>query len=227
MLTKLWPKVARGEEITLEEHKARNAAGLAALRTQWRASLIVAPSADAMPPWNILRIPACLNQQPSPKAHLRSGLRNLRDFLFLEIWNRAILFLRPPMTRIRRGQALPETHAACEQTPASRVVDRTRAAVADRRGRATERPRSDVAGRAGLLNVRLRERDGPDVGRAAPAEEGNFSSLQTLENKRNRIGIPPNPPRSEDANATAATIWPNRKSTAQGRPRPVRNRNDG
>jgi antitoxin ParD1/3/4 len=52
---------ARGEEITLEEHKAHNAAGLAALRTQWRASLIVAPSADAMAPWNILRIPACLN----------------------------------------------------------------------------------------------------------------------------------------------------------------------
>ena len=31
-------EVARGEEITLEEHKARNSARLAALRTSWRAS---------------------------------------------------------------------------------------------------------------------------------------------------------------------------------------------
>jgi hypothetical protein len=54
--------------------------------------------------------------------------------------------------------------------------------------------RRRTAARA-LLNVRLRERDGPDVGRAASAgREGNFSSLQTLESKRNRIGIPPNPP---------------------------------
>ncbi len=130
MLTKLWPKVARGEEITLEEHKARNAAGLAALRTQWRASLIVAPSADAMPPWNILRIPACLNQQPSPKAHLRSGLQNLREFLFLEIWSRAILFLRPPMTRIRRGQALPE--------PTPHASRRRRAESSTARGRLSQ-----------------------------------------------------------------------------------------
>src|SRR5271154_7110382 len=28
------------------------------------ARVIVAPSADARPPWNILRIPACLNQSP-------------------------------------------------------------------------------------------------------------------------------------------------------------------
>ena len=55
-------EVARGEEITLEEHKARNAARLAAQNLV--ARVIVAPSADATPPWNILRIPACLNRSP-------------------------------------------------------------------------------------------------------------------------------------------------------------------
>jgi hypothetical protein len=150
------------------------------------------------------------------------------EILFLKIWSRAILFLRPPMTRIRRGQTLPETHAACEQTPASRVVGRTRAAVADRRGRATSS--APAVGRRmaarGLLNVRL-----PDVGRAAPAgREGNFSSPQTLENKRNRIGIPPNPPvggRQCDGGDYLAEPKGVATRLAQGRPRLVRNRNDG
>ena len=119
--------------------------------------------------------------------------------------------------------------AKLSQKPTPHASRRRRAESSTARGRLSQiaeaaRPSSAPAvGRRmaarGLLNVRLRERDDPDVGRAAPAgREGNFSSLQTLENKRNRIGIPPNPPRSEDANATAATIWPNRKEST----RPVR-----
>jgi hypothetical protein len=45
-----------------------------------------------------------------------------------------------------------------------------------------------------MLPSRAR-RSGPSVGLAAPVgRERNFSSPQAFENKRNRIGIPPNPP---------------------------------
>ena len=148
-----------------------------------------------------------------PPAQTGSGICGpdfeISEILFLEIWNRAILFLRPPMTRI--------VVAKLSQTPTPHASSRRRAESSTARGRLSHiaedaRPSSAPAvGRRmaarGLLNVRLRERDDPDVGRAAPAgREGNFSSLQTLENKRNRIGIPPNPAPSEHANATAATI---------------------
>jgi hypothetical protein len=114
--------------------------------------------------------------------------------------------------------------AKLSQKPTPHASRRRRAESSTARGRLSQiaeaaRPSGAPAvghrtAARGLLNVRLRERDDPDVGRAAPAgREGNFSSLQTLENERNRIGIPPNPPRSEDANATAATIWPNRKES--------------
>src|SRR5271170_645976 len=55
----------------------------------------------------------------------------------------------------------------------------------------------------GLLNARLQS-----SASRRNRREGNFSSLQTLGNKRNRIGIPPAPLRSEDADATAATVAP-------------------
>jgi hypothetical protein len=82
-------------------------------------------------------------------------------------------------------------------TLASRATDSARAAVADRRGRAT-----DLRARSLTSHDRARshecpssraQRGAPSVGaRDAGWGEGNFSSLQTIENKRNRIGIPPN-----------------------------------
>jgi hypothetical protein len=92
------------------------------------------------------------------------------------------------MTRIRRGHVLPEIPPP--DPAASRGVDHATAAVTDRRGRDAARPR-------GLLQCPIlrARRSGPNVGFGAPARrEGNFSSLQTIENKRNRIGIPPNLP---------------------------------
>jgi hypothetical protein len=62
------------------------------------------------------------------RKHICSPAFELCEFLFLRIWSHAILFVRPPMTRIRCGHALPET-----PPPASRVV-----AVTDRRGRPTD-----------------------------------------------------------------------------------------
>ena len=64
------------------------------------------------------------------------------------------------------------------------------------------------------LTVRCDEQRG-----AARELPGNFSSLQALGNKRNRIGIPPAPPCSEDADATAATVSPNRRRRVQSRRR--------
>jgi hypothetical protein len=63
----------------------------------------------------------------------------------------------------------------------------------------------------GLPKARLRERrSGPTAGRR------NFSSLQSIENKRNRIGIPLNShSRSGEADATAATLSPNQKESRQ------------
>jgi hypothetical protein len=136
------------------------------------------------------------------------------------------------MTRIRRGQALPETHAACEQTPASRVVHRTRAAVADRRGRATEQcARGRTSHGRGQSPECSPPRARRSRRRARGAGEGNFSSLQTLENKRNRIGIPPNPPPFRGRQCYGGDYLAEPKGVAtrlaQGRSRAVRNRNDG
>jgi len=104
------------------------------------------------------------------------------------------------MTRIRCGDALPETPPPASPTPASRLV-----AVTDRRGRPTDhRARGWTSHDArGLLNARLQS-----SASRRNRREGNSSSLQTLGNKRNRIGIPPAPPCSEDADATAATVAP-------------------
>ena len=132
--------------------------------------------------------------------------------------------------------------AKLSQKPAPHATRRRRADSSTARGRLSQiaeaaRPsRASAVGRSmsarGLLNVRLRERDDPDVGRSAPAgREGNFSSLQTLENKRNRIGIPPNPPPFRGRQCEGGDYLAEPKGVAtrpvQGRPRLVRNRNDG
>ena len=136
---------------------------------------------------------------PDPKAHPRSDFRNLRN-LFLKIWNHAILSVRPPMTRIRRGHALPEIPPPHVEPAAGEPRRRTREGGCRRSPRPRDRaarPRSDVArprAVSGCSPSRARC-SGPSVGLAAPAgRERNFSSLQTLENKRNRVGISPNPP---------------------------------
>ena len=114
-------------------------------------------------------------------------------------------------------------------TPASRVVDRARAAVADRRGRARAAV-ADRRGRAteprargrrrtaarGLLNARLRECDAAVEASGARRRPGGRETfppskpLKTketeLESRRIRLG-------SEDADATAATVSPNRKES--------------
>src|ERR1700677_112942 len=63
----------------------------------------------------------------------------------------------------------------------------------------------------GLLNARLRERDAAVRASGSRRRLGRGENFlpQTLEDKRNRIGISPNPPRSEDAGATS--ISPVRK----------------
>jgi hypothetical protein len=99
--------------------------------------------------------------------------------------------------------------------PASRGVERERAAVADRRGPATEerargRTSHSRARSPGCSAWRARRSD-PSVGLAA---ERKFSSLQSIGIKRNRIGIRQIiPPRSEEADATAATVSPNQKGS--------------
>ena len=84
-------------------------------------------------------------------------------------------------------------------SPASRGVERASAAVADRRGRATEqrarrrtshgRARSPECSASRSAMQRSKRRLAAPAGR-----KQKFSSLQTIENKRNRIGIPPSPP---------------------------------
>jgi hypothetical protein len=82
---------------------------------------------------------------------------------------------------------------------ASRVVERARAAVADRQVRATEqraRGRTSSHGCARSPDARRRERDAAAQasGSRRRLEGGKLSSLQAIENTRNRVGISPNPP---------------------------------
>jgi hypothetical protein len=146
----------------------------------------------------------------SRKPHLRSGFRNLRDTVS-ENLESCYSIRSTPTKRIRCGHALPET---CSRTsspaPASRVVRRPRASVADRRGRATGHASRGPTSHGRACSPSRARRSGPSVGLAAPAgRERNFSSPQILENKRNRVGTPPNPPGSEDADATS--VSPDRK----------------
>jgi len=90
--------------------------------------------------------------------------------------------------------------------PASRVADRARAAAASSRPRAYDRTTHGPARSPEMLGSRAR-RSGPSVRLATAGRGRNFSSLQTAENKGNRIGIPIFS-RSEDVDATAATISP-------------------
>jgi hypothetical protein len=83
--------------------------------------------------------------------------------------------------------------------PASRGVECARATVADRRGRATEQCASGRTShgraRSPECSASRTRSNGPSVGLAAPAgRKRKFSSLQTIEIKRSRIGISPNPP---------------------------------
>jgi hypothetical protein len=121
----------------------------------------------------------------------------------------------PPMKRIRRGHTLPEI-------PPPHVVP----AAGEPRHRAREGgcrrsrgPEQSARGRTSHSRARSPEcsasrarRGGPSAGLAAPiARERNFSSLQTIENKRNRVGSPSNPPTFGGSDATAATVSPNQK----------------
>jgi hypothetical protein len=124
----------------------------------------------------------------------------MSENLFLKIWSHAILFVRPPMTRIRVAMLSQKSRRRMPRPPpANRGGDRARPAGADRRGRATERARGRTSygrARAPEGSASRARRSGPSVGLAAPAGRGRkFSSLQTIENKRNRVGIPPNNPR--------------------------------
>jgi len=107
--------------------------------------------------------------------------------------------------------------------PASRGVECARAAVADRRGRATEQR---ARGRASHGRARSPEcsasrtrRSGSSVRLAAAAgRERKYSSLQTVENKRNRIGIPPNPPTFRGSRCNGGDCFVEPKGGATPRP---------
>jgi hypothetical protein len=107
--------------------------------------------------------------------------------------------------------------------PASRGVECARAAVADRRGRATEqRARcrtSHGRARSPECSASRTRRNGPSVGLAAPVgRERNFSSLQTIENKRNQIGIPPNPRTFQGSRCNGGDRLAEPKGVAMPRP---------
>ena len=118
------------------------------------------------------------------------------EILFLIILNHAILFVR-----LRRRESAV---AMLSQKPAPARRARPRrtessaaqgASVADRRGRATGHASRGPTSHGRACSPSRARRSGPSVGLAAPAgRERNFSSPQILENKRNRVGTPPNPP---------------------------------
>ena len=155
-----------------------------------------------------MTMPSCLIGKCSSsliRNRLRSGLRNLR-FYFRK--SGVMLFSSFDLLRESAVAMLspkPRRHMSSPMPP-SRVVDRPRAAVAIaeavRLSRAPPGRTSHGRARSPECSPSRARRSRRSVGVAAPTErEGNFSSLQTLENKRNRIGIPKFS-RSEAADAT-------------------------
>jgi hypothetical protein len=123
---------------------------------------------------------SCLNRKccgSLTRKRVRGPTFELAKILFLKICSHATLFVRRPMTRSAVAMLSQKFRSRMSSPPpASRGVEHASAAVAD-----AARPSSALA-----------------VGhRAAPAG-GKFSSLQTLANKRNRVGIPPNRPTFRD-----------------------------
>ncbi len=128
---------------------------------------------------------------------------------FRKIWIHAIPLVRPPTTRIRLAHGVPKSpcvacgagagepstaRGGCRGWPSQRDRAPARAAVARRRDLSWARVRErNVAVQASGSRRRL--------------GGGKFSWLQTIENKRNRIGIPANPPPSAGARAMPATAW--------------------
>ena len=105
--------------------------------------------------------------------------------------------------------------------PAGRGVERARAVVADRRGRATEqRALSHGRARSPECSASLAGRSGPGLVLAAPAaRERKFSTLQTIENKGNRVGTPPNnPPTSRGSRCNGGERLAEPKGVATPRP---------
>jgi len=105
--------------------------------------------------------------------------------------------------------------------PAGRGVERARAVVADRRGRATEqRALSHGRARSPECSASLAGRSGPGLVLAAPAaRERKFSTLQTIENKGNRVGTPPNnPPTSRGSRCNGGERLAEPKGVAPPRP---------
>jgi hypothetical protein len=139
------------------------------------------------------RLSAC------PESSSAIRLSKLR-IIFLKIWIHAIPLVRPPTTRIRLARGVPRipsvacgagagepstARGGCRGWPSQRDRAPARAAVARRRD---------------LSWARVRERNAAvqASGSRRRLGGGKFSWLQTLENKRNRIGIPANPPRPRE-----------------------------
>jgi hypothetical protein len=125
------------------------------------------------------------------------------------------------MTRICRGHALPEVPPPHAEPDAGKpTVDRAR-----RPWRIADAARSSIAPAAGrhapargLQNARVREPNAAIRASDSRCRERKFSCLQTVENKRNRIGISQNPPRREGAGATAR---PPRRTETSSKAAPV------
>jgi len=142
------------------------------------------------------------------------------------------------MTRVRR-------HGLAEipppQVEPATGVERTRAAVANGRGRADRaaHSRPDAAQQRAISRMlgfasAMQRSERRVLG--AGWEAGKLSSLQTIANKRNRIGIPPSPPTFREADATArpsrrvkkgsqSRVHRRRRSPEIGGPADVRQRN--
>jgi hypothetical protein len=109
--------------------------------------------------------------------------------------------------------------------PASRGVGRARAAVADRRGRATEqRARCRTPhcrARSPECSASRARRGGPSVGLATAAgREGTFPPCKPLKTKETELESHKMIlPRSEEADATAATVSPKQKGSRRRHPR--------
>jgi hypothetical protein len=130
-------------------------------------------------------------RRPDPKAHSRSDLR-MSENMFLKIRIHAILFVRPPMTRIRHGHALPEIPPA-HAGPAAAGEPRRR--TRERLSKIAEAARpSSAFGRTAHSRARAPEgsawrarRSGPSVGLAAPAGRGIFPPCKSLKIKETEL----------------------------------------
>ena len=138
---------------------------------------------------------------------------------FLKIWIHAIPLVRPPTTRIRLAHGVPKSpcvacgagagepstaRGGCRGWPSQRDRAPARAAVARRRDLSWARVRErNVAVQASGSRRRL--------------GGGKFSWLQTIENKRNRIGIPANPPpvRGSQSDAGDRLVYPQGVATSR------------